>query len=390
MPQLVESIPVVSTELNVEAVSNRRRDLDRFCAVQRLISGSEPQCVLPLVVEVKRVLSDSNPYWRHAARQLWVVTRRGRLVGRVAAILDEAHAEAHGERCAFFGFFEAENDPAVTALLMATVERWAMERGAVRVRGPMNPNINEECGLLVEGFDRPNAVMMPYNPPWFGPGLEAAGYQKAKDLLAFDLELRDSPRPRLLQLRDVMRRRFRDVSLEAVTSRNLATVLPSLKSVYNAAWERNWSALPMTADEIDFLAARLKPLLLEGLVWMAMVKGEAVGLLLAVPDVNEVLGPMRGRLISPALIRALPVLLGWRRPARMRLIALGVTEACRGRGLEGWMFAETLLAAEAMGITGCEASWVLEDNIRVHRLTGLFQGKVTRRYRIYDRWLRSG
>jgi len=385
-PRVLRPVDAVS-DVRVEPVSIGRRDLDRFCAVQREISGSEPQCVLPLEIEVKRVLSDSNPYWQRAERQLWVAEKGGSRVGRVAGIFDEAHAVQHGERCAFFGFLETVNDPEVTAALLGAVEEWARKRGAVRLRGPMNPNINEECGLLVEGFDRPNAIMMPYNPPWFGPCVEAAGYVKAKDLLAYDLELADSPRPRLIQLRDGLKRRFRDLTLRAVTPANLGSELPALKSIYNAAWERNWSALPMTAGEIDFLADRLKPLLMEGLVWMAMVKGAPVGLLLAVPDVNEVLGPMRGRLLTPAVFGALPVLLGWRRPRRMRLIALGVTEGFRGRGLEGWMFAETLLAAEKLGFKGCEASWVLEDNFRVQRLTDLFRARVTRRYRIYDRRL---
>jgi GNAT superfamily N-acetyltransferase len=143
----------------------------------------------------------------------------------------------------------------------------------------------------------------------------------------------------------------------------------------------------MTSEEIDFLAERLEPLLVPGLVWMATVDGAPAGLLLAVPDLNEALGPLRGSLLTPALLGALPMLLGWRRPQRFRLIALGVLEQYRGRGLEGWMFAETLLAAEAMGFTGCEASWVLEDNLPVHQLAGLFSARITRRYRIYDRVL---
>jgi GNAT superfamily N-acetyltransferase len=364
--------------LEVRALTTSARDIGRFCRVQRELQGNEPHSVLPLRLEVEKVLSDANPFWLHAERALWVAFRGGRTVGRILAVLDAEHARHHGERCAFFGFFESVDDPVVAAALFGELDCWAAARGAVRIRGPLNPNINEECGLLVEGFDLPNAVMMPYNPPYHGRLIEGVGFIRAKDLVAFDLVLADSPHARLIRLRDGLKRRSPGIELRD---------LPDLKAIYNAAWERNWSAVPMTVEEIDFLAQRLEPLLVNGLVWMASVKGEPAGLLLAVPDVNEALGPLKGSLLTPALLGALPMLLGWRRPKRFRLIALGVKEEFRGRGVEGWMFAETLLAAEAMGFTGCEASWVLEDNIPVHQLAGLFAAKITRRYRIYDRCL---
>lgn len=363
------------------------RDLDDFCRIQTHLSGSEPHCVLPLRMEIAKVLSDANPFWKHAERALWIARRGGRPAGRIAAILDREHQREHGEICAFFGFFESVDDPVVAKALLDQAAQWAMDGGATRVRGPMNPSINEECGLLVEGFDRPNAVMMPFNPPYYRSLLEGAGYAKSKDLVAFDMLLADSPLERLVRLRNGLRRRSAGVELRAVTKKTLRSDLPDLKRIYNSAWERNWSAVPMSAEEIDFLAERLKPLLVEGFVWLASVRGEPAGLLLAVPDLNEALGPLKGGLLTPALIGALPMLLGWRRPTRFRLIALGVLESYRGRGLEGWMFAETLMAAQSMGYTGCEASWVLEDNLPVHQLAALFGAKITRRYRIYDRLL---
>ena len=361
------------------------RDLDCFCRIQTELSGREPHCVLPLRMEIAKVLSDANPFWQHAERALWIAWRGGRPVGRIAGILDHQHEREHGERCAFFGFFESVNDPVVAKALLDQAGRWATDRGATRVRGPMNPSINEECGLLVEGFDRPNAVMMPFNPSYYGSLVEGAGYVRSKDLVAFDMLLSDSPLERLVRLRNGLRRRSAGVELRAITKKTLKSDLPDLKRIYNSAWERNWSAVPMSAEEIDFLAERLEPLLVQGMVWLASVKGEPAGLLLAVPDLNEALGPLKGSLLTPALFGALPMLLGWRRPTRFRLIALGVLEQYRGRGLEGWMFAETLMAAQAMGYTGCEASWVLEDNLPVHQLAALFGAKITRRYRIYDR-----
>lgn len=369
----------------VRALGTSKRDLASFARIQHDLAPQDDVAVLPLLAEITQVLSAANPYWGRAARHLWRAERDGRAIGRIAAILDPEHERLHGERCAYFGFLECIEDEAVARSLLDHAAAWARERGATRMRGPFNPNINEECGLLVEGFPLPNAVMMPHNPPWYPRLVEAAGFRKAKDLVGFDIRVADSPADRLARVRDVVRRRCPGVSLRPITRRNPSSLLPALTHVYNAAWERNWSAIPMSADEIRFLAKRLEPLLVDGLVWLAESSGEPAGLLLMVPDINPALRPLRGRLATPALLRALPTLLGWRRPHRFRLIALGVTPQHRRRGLEGWMFAEGVAAARHLGFTECEASWVLEDNLSVHQIAAQFQGRITRRYRLYDR-----
>lgn len=351
------------------------------------LSGAEPACVLPLQDEIVAVLGDQNPYWTHARRQLWVAERNGIPVGRIAAIVDSEHQRVHGDRTGFFGYWECAEDVEAARLLLDAAAGWLREQGCDRVRGPMNPSINEECGLLVQGQELPNAVMMPHNPIHLARLIESQGFHKAKDLVAFDIALADSPGETLDAFRAAAARRAPDVRLIPVTRATLDRHLPALKQIYNVAWERNWSAVPMTELEIDFLARRLKPLLVKGLVWLAESRGEPAGLLLAVPDVNEVLGPLRGHLLRPGLLKALPVLLGWRQPRCFRLIALGVTAAHRRRGLEGMMFAETLSAARRLGFTRCEASWVLEDNRPVHRLAALFGGRIHKVYRIYERVL---
>lgn len=376
-----------SSALTLQPVAPVPAQLRAFARVQHDLAPPHPQAVLPLLVEVEKVLSDANPFWARAGRALWIALRHGRPVGRVAAILDPLHESLHGERCAFFGFFESIDDPAVARALLDAAAAWARSVGAQRLRGPLNPNLNEECGLLVEGFHLPNAVMMPHNPSFYPRLVESSGLAKAKDLVAFDILVANSPAERLQRIRHVVQRRFQGLSLRPVTRANLRSLLPQLTHVYNAAWERNWSAIPMSPAEIRFLADRLAPLLVEGLVWLALLEGQPVGLLLMVPDINPALRPLRGRLLSPALFRALPTLLGWRLPRRFRLIALGVTAPHRRRGLEGWLFAEGVEAARRHGFTECEASWVLEDNLPVHQLAAQFHGTITRRYRIYDRTL---
>jgi len=319
--------------------------LDRFWRVMVGISGAEAACVLPLRIEVTGVLGSANPFWSQARRRLWIAQRDGRAVGRIAGGVSEQHQRTHGPGTAFFGYLECEDDPEAAGALFDTVARWARVEGCRHLLGPMNPNINEECGLLISGFGRANSVMMPHTPPHLPRLVEAAGFLKAKDLLVYDIDLARSPIERLDRFRKAAGRRAPEVRLTAVTQSNLTRMLPALKAIYNEAWGLNWSAMPMSGPEIDFLAQRLKPLLVEGLVWLAESSGQPAGLLLAIPDVNEVLGPLRGELLRPALLRALPVLLGWRRPRRFRLVALGVSSPYRRRGIEGMMFAETLAAA---------------------------------------------
>lgn len=373
--------------LRIVELGDSTRDLKRFWQVMVGLSGNHPACVLPLRGEFITVLSPKNPFWSHARRRLWIAERNGRPVGRIAGILDDAHQRVHQDRTGFFGFWESAEDLEAATALFETVSTWARNAGCQRLRGPLNPSINEECGLLISGFDQANAIMMPHTPPHLPRLIEACGFAKAKDLVGFQIALSDSPAERLATFRKAAGRRAKDVRLIPVTSASLASVLPGLKEIYNTAWEQNWSAVPMTAAEIDFLALRLKPLLVKGLVWLAESNGRAAGLLVAVPDVNEVLRPLRGRLLSPALLRALPVLLGWRCPRRFRLVALGVTAEQRGRGIEGMMFAETLAAAQRRGFTECEASWVLEDNQTVHRLIEIFGGRIGQVFRLYDRAL---
>jgi GNAT superfamily N-acetyltransferase len=180
-------------------------------------------------------------------------------------------------------------------------------------------------------------------------------------------------------------RRHPELQLRPVNRASLADDVPRIKRIYNEAWERNWGAVPLTDAEIDFLVERLQPLLVDGLVWLAESGSEPVGFLLALPDFNEALHPLRGRLLSPGLLWAPPYLFGWKRPKRIRLVALGIRREFRGRGIEAAMLGGALEASQRDGYTECEASWVLEDNTPVHRLVRVFGGQLGKIYRIFGR-----
>ena len=375
----------MSHGIQVLPLSRAARHVNRFLEVSYGIYRNDPHWVAPLLLDVRKVFSEANPLFQHAEMQLWVATRNGRDVGRIAGIVDQNHNQTYQHCDAFFGFFECENDAETSRQLFAAAFNWARQRGAKRVLGPMNPTTNDECGLLIDGFDSPPQLMMTYNPRYYETLVAAEGFAKAKDLLAFHLAVAGSPRERLERIATKTRQRNPQFQFRAVTRKSLGDDLVKIKEVYNAAWQKNWGFVPMTDAEIDFLAARLKPLLVDGLVWLAETVGETAGFLLTLPDYNEVIKPLGGRLWTPKILGLLPYVLGRKLPLNCRVVTLGVKEEHRNRGIEAVMLAECLTTCLRLGFKEAEASWVLEDNILMRRLLEPFGGKVYKTYRIYER-----
>lgn len=375
------SVSVTLVRLDQARVADRRRFL---CLAKRLYRH-DPLWVAPLDSEVHQVLAPNNPFFQHARMQLWIAVRDGEDVGRIAGIVDATHNAVHGERTAHFGFFESVDDGAVAAALFEAVSEWARTAGCDRLLGPMNPSINDEAGLLIDGFDSSPVLMMTYNPPSYRRLVEAAGFTKAKDLIAFYIDLAEAPAKRLERIAGDFRRRHPQLTVRPVLKSTVAADVPKLKRVFNEAWEKNWGAVPLTDGEINLLADRLVPLVVEGLVWIAEQGGEVAGFLLAVPDANEIIRPLQGKLLSPGLVRALPYLVGWKQPRLLRVVALGTRREFRRRGLEAMMFAETLRKAREIGFVGAEASWILEDNVPLLRLLEAFSAKPYKTYRVYER-----
>lgn len=359
--------------------------MDRFLHLAYSIYANDPHWVAPLLLDVKKTFSDANPLFNHAEMQLWVARRAGRDVGRIAGIIDRSHNEFHRERTAFFGFFESIDDPAVSAALFAAVTVWAREQGMTRLLGPMNPTTNDECGLLVDGFDSPPVFMLTYNPRYYLPLVEGAGFTKAKDLLAYGFDIAQGPQERLGRFARKFQHREPQIAITPIRKSDLNAQLSKIKIAYNQAWAANWGFVPMTDAEIDFMAARLKPLVTEGLAFVAEAPTGPCGFLLAIADYNEAFQPLRGRILSAGLLHALPYFVGWKRPRYLRCVTLGVVPEYRGRGVEAAMLAGALDTARRLGFQRGEASWILEDNTAVQRIIRLFGGVIYKTYRVYER-----
>ncbi len=371
--------------VGVAALQRTARDINRFLRVPYGIYAKDSRWVAPLLMDLKKVFTDANPLFEHAEMRLWIAEKEGKDVGRIAGIEDRTHNEIHHERTGFFGFYESVDDSAVAAALFNAVRSWAQSRGFDRLVGPTNPTTNDECGLLVDGFDSPPAFMMPYNPCYYVRQFEDAGFTKAKDLLAFHIDIANSPHDRLNRLAAICRKRNPELVFRPVRKRTLNQDLSQLKQVYNQAWEENWGFVPMTDREIDFLADRIKPLLVEGLVWLVEKDEEPVAFMLATPDFNEAIKPLRGRLLSPALPRFLTYALQWRSTRMCRVMTLGAVKGYRGRGLESVMLSEGFKVGFKLGFEAAEASWVLEDNTAMCRVIETMGGKVSKTYRLYEK-----
>ena len=377
----------MSNDIKIVHLARISRDIDRFLNVSYTIYQDDPLWVAPLLMDLKKVFTDENPLFKHAVMELWVATNGGRDVGRIAGIIENQAGNGATAREASFGFFECVNERAVSEALFKAVFAWAKAQKATRMLGPVNPTTNDECGLLINGFDSSPVFMMTYNPDYYVGLIETQGFTKAKDLLAFIIDLSTIPMDRLTRIAGKVRKRNPDLSFRPVLRKTLNHDLGKIKEVYNAAWQDNWGFIPMTDAEVDFLAARLKPMMMEGLVWIAETKDEPVAFLLATPDFNVALKPLKGHLFTPKLLGFIPYLMGWKLPPRTRVLTLGVKDKYRGKGLESALLIEGLKVGIDAGFKESEASWILEDNVMMCRVLESIGGRVYKTYRIYERQL---
>lgn len=358
---------------------------DRFIKFQWQIYKDDLHWVPPLLMERHEFLDPSkNPFFLHADVALFVARRGGEIAGRIAAVEDRNYNAFHESRTAYFGLFECVNDPEVAAALVGAARDWARWRGLDTLLGPMNLSTNYEIGLLVEGFDSDPYLQMPYNPRYYGALLEGCGLKKAKDLYAWERSAATPPPERFARIADKIRS-HEQVQLRSVNLRNFAAEVARIKEVYNAAWEHNWGFVPMTDAEFDKLARDLRQFIAPDLALVAECHGEPIAFALTVPDYNQALKKLNGRLTSFGLPIGLARLL-WhaRNINRVRLMALGVKAGWRRRGIDAVLVVETIRRTHELGYDGGEVSWTLEDNDLVNRAIEACGCTRSKLYRMYE------
>lgn len=355
-------------------------ELTAFVELPYRLYAGDPNFVPPLRRDVRMRLSPKHPYFEHAEAQLFVAWRGARAVGRIAATVNRLHNDTHHDRVGFFGFFETEADRRTAGALIHAAKTWLVDRGMDTVRGPASFSTNDECGLLVSGFDGPPALMMPYNPPHYADILEAAGFRKAMDLWAWTMLEADTDLARWKRICEKIRAREGATS-RPLDMRNFARDLEIIRDLYQDAWAPNWGFVPMTAAEFTLMGKEMKPVVIPDLCQFVIKDGREVGFGLAIPDLNQILIKLGGRLFPFGLFR---ILAGKGRINAMRLLTLGVRREFQNRGYESLLYDSISTHCINRGITTGEASWILETNDQMNHAMARAGGRVYRTYRMYD------
>jgi GNAT superfamily N-acetyltransferase len=359
--------------------------LNRFIGFPYDLHRGDPQWVAPLRMDIRTLLSRTkNPFFQHGAAEYFLAERDGRVVGRIAAIRNDAHGAFHPEEThvGFFGFFECVDDQAVADALFARAADWLRAQGLTVMRGPASFSTNDECGLLVDGFDTPPAIMNPHNPRYYVALLERAGFVKAMDLLCYEGYDRSGPPERLVEGARRMAERS-GVSLRTLDMKRFWDEVEKVKQVYNAAWEKNWGFIPMTDAELNLLAKQLKPVVVPELVVFAEKAGELIGMAIAIPDFNVALkhNPS-GRLLPFGLLKIL-----WhkRKIRRIRVLTLGVLKPYRRSGADVLMYEHIWREGRRLGFNWGEASWLLETNHAIRNPMERLGFTAYKTLRLYDK-----
>jgi hypothetical protein len=361
--------------------------LERFIRVPMRLNAGDPAYVAPLLYERREALSKKNPYFEHAEVQFWLAVRDGRDVGRISAQIDALAREEPGLPTGHFGMIAAEDDPEIFAALFATAEAWLKARGKVRAQGPFNLSINEESGVLVAGFETPPFVMMPHDAAYTGPRIEALGYAKAKDLLAYFGGIPEWSAP----LKRRLARPLADgVVFRPVDMKHFEAEVVSLVDIYNDAWAENWNSVPITEAETRFLKESLGLLMRPDLIWFMEIDGEPAAFGVLIPDLNDWARDLKGRLLPFGWAKLL-----WRMKMtpmrRGRVPLMGVKRKFQRdpRGLFApFMIIDALIkAAQKYGLEESECGWILEDNRPMRHIMEMLGATPYKTYRVYERMI---
>ncbi len=379
-------MPHNKDELTVRTVQNRAQ-LNEFIRLPGLLYRNDPNWVSPLLFEQKERFSKKNPFFQHARWRAWVAWRGGCPVGRISAQIDELHLQKFGDQTGHFGCLEAEDDPQVFEILFRSAENWLKTEGMQRITGPFNLSINEECGLQIDGFDTPPRIMMVHGRPYYGRAVEAAGYRKAVDLIAYrqppDFEV-----PRVMQR--LVNRVADRVHIRPLNRKRLKSELALLRDIFNDAWSENWGMVPITEAEFDEVGKAMTLLIDDDFVQIAEVDGEAAAMIVCLPNINEAIQDLHGSLLPFGWLKLL-----WRLkvryPKTARIPLMGVRKKYHhtlfGPALS-FMITDTLrYPVLARGIRDMEMSWILEHNSGMRNIIESLGGRACQTFRLYEKAL---
>lgn len=361
-----------------------------FLRVPFAIYANDKNWVAPLFFErLEHLHEKKNPFFQHAETQLFVAEQNGKAVGRISAQIDRLHLERYNDACGQFGFLEAQDDPAIFKALFDAAESWLRLRDIKKVQGPFSFSINDESGLLVDGFDTPPKMMMGHAAEYYGKHVETNGFKKAKDLLAYlrDLKL---PVPEIFEKISERAIQSGDLKVRPMKKSDMKNEIKIIMSIFNDAWGNNWNYVPFTEAELNMLATNLKLLVHNESVQIASYRGEDAAFIVAMPNLNEWFAGLNGKLLPHGLPRLIGKLIT-KKARTFRIPLMGVRKKFQDGMLGGVLAASVTKAVfdfhVPRGAEEVELSWILEDNHGMRHFIEAYGGKVYKTYRVYEKSL---
>ena len=374
--------------------ANTPAERTEFIHFQWQIYKGDPYWVPPLISERTAFWDKTkNPFYEHSSAQMYIARRDGHIVGTIAAIHNTRHNELHKETTGFFGGFECIDDADVARSLFDVASAWVKNKGDTVLRGPMTVSINDEIGLLVDGFDGQPQPLMTYNPRYYQALVEGYGFKKAMDLWAWWNAIQPGQSKvddKVLRVAEISKKRGKFTIRKADIHKNLeheVGVMRSIYASYDGAWAENWGNVPMTDHELEHVVKGLKGFADNDLIYVAEKDGQAIGFSLALPNVNTPLRQAYPKPGTPEFITLIKMLWYWKVVKTInscRFVLLGVLPEYRAAGVDAALIAATLDASITKGYVGGELSWILENNDKMNKINKLGGGTVYRTYRIYD------
>lgn len=341
--------------------------------------------VPPLLMEQKKLLNtEKNPFYKNAEIKLFLAYHDGKPAGRIAAIIDHRYNNHHQTKTGFFGFFESIDRQQITNLLFKVAQDWLTDKGMEDILGPANPGMMDEIGVLVDGFEKYPAILMPYSKPYYDKLLKNAGLEKAMDLFTYDVNQKNVNRERVNRAMEIVKHRLPDITIRKINLKKIHDEIKIISKIFNAAWKNNWGYIPLSDEEFDYLAKDLKTIADENFAHIAEIKGEPVAFSVALPDYNQIFKDMDGTLFPTGIFK---ILFRRKKINKIRTALMGVLPEYQGRGIDALLHRETIQYGLENNYFSSEIGWILESNTEMNRVAEKIGGELEKTYRMYSKKL---
>lgn len=379
--------PNKKTKTNTDAVSvvETKGEKADFIEFPYQHYAKDQYWVPPLRIEQKKLLNtDKNPFFKNADSELFLAYHNDKLVGRIATIIDHRYNDYHNSKTGFFGFYECINRQQTNALMFRIAEDWLRSRGMEKMMGPANPGMMDEIGILVQGFQKYPSILMPYHKEYYDSLLKSAGLEKVMDLYTYEVNQDNVDRDRMNRAVEIVKKRLPDIRIRKIRLNKIKEEIKIIQKIFNAAWKDNWGYIPLSKEEFEYLASDLKTIVDNNYAHIAEVGGKPVGFSVALPDYNQILKDMNGKLFPFGIFK---ILWNRRKITHIRTALMGVLPEFQGKGIDALLHRESIENGLKFNKYSSEIGWILESNVQMNRVAEKIGGELDKIYRMYRKAL---